>query len=239
MSQLKRDAAVGHEQVRAFYDEEYYADADGFARAPWHVRKIADRLGDFQGRSVLDVACGTGVWLHELAQRGANVSGIDISSRAVETCRKHLPWADIREGVAESLPFDSDSIDLVTCLGSLEHFLDQRKALEEMRRVARPNAKFLILVPNAGFLTRRLGLYAGTAQVAVKETVRRLEEWEELFESARLQVTTRWRDLHPLALQWIALGTPWAWPVRAAQAVALTMWPISWQYQVYFFCEKR
>jgi SAM-dependent methyltransferase len=228
-----------HGEVRRFYDNEYYGQHGNEGGLPWHVRSVASRLGDLRGKAVLDIACGTGQWIEELARRGAKVSGIDISSRAVELAHARLPQADIREGVAEELPFEDGSFDLVTCMGSLEHFLDQPRALAEMKRVATKDARFLILVPNAGFLTRRLGLYGGTGQVAIRETVRPLAEWAALIEAAGLKIETRWRDLHTLGVDWIRRGSPWAWPLRAGQAVALSLWPIAWQYQVYFYCRLR
>jgi SAM-dependent methyltransferase len=226
--------APQHDDIRRFYDAEYYADGGHAGGVPWHMRKIASRLGPLAGRSVLDVACGTGAWLGELAGRGAVPAGIDISARAIAAARARLPGADLREGVAETLPFESDRFDLVTCMGSLEHFLDQPGALREMRRVARPDAQVLILVPNAGFLTRRLGLYRGTGQVAVRETVRPLDEWARMIRDAGFSIDARWRDLHTLDRHWIRRGSPLAWPLRAAQASALAVWPLAWQYQVYF-----
>jgi SAM-dependent methyltransferase len=227
---------TSHAEIKQFYDTEYYDSAEGCEPLPWHMRVIAGRLGDLRDKSVLDVACGRGAWLYELALRGAQVAGMDISTRAVEACRARLLEADIREGVAEALPFESGRFDLVTCLGSLEHFLDQPKTLHEMRRVAKPDAQFLILVPNAGFLTRRLGLYGGTHQAAVRETVRPIAEWRQLLTGAGLNITYIWRDLHPLSRRWIARGPFWRWPIRAAQASALAIWPLNWQYQVYFLC---
>lgn len=227
---------IGHEQVRRFYDEQYYSEVGTGTALPWQMRRVADRIGGMEGRRVLDIACGTGAWLAELAHRGASTAGIDISSRAVEQCRRRLPDADIREGVAEQLPFEDCSFDLVTCLGSLEHFLDQPRALREMRRVAKPGATLLILVPNAGFLTRRLGMYGGTGQVAIRETVRSLEAWTAMLRDAGLEVRAQWRDLHPLSVAWICQGPVRARPLRLIQALALPLWPMQWQYQVYFRC---
>lgn len=226
-----------HQQIRRYYDDEYYGRSSKAERLPWHTRAVAARLGDLRGKAVLDVACGTGLWLEELGRIGASrLSGIDISSLAVQGARKRLPDADLREGVAEILPFDSACFDLVTCMGSLEHFLDQLSALHEMRRVAKSGATFLILVPNAGFLTRRLGLYGGTGQAAVRETVRPLDEWTALLGQAGLCVAARWRDLHVVSLGWITQGSVLTWPIRAMQAGLLMVSPVQWQYQVYFLC---
>jgi hypothetical protein len=55
-----------------------------------------------------------------------------------------------------------------------------------------------------------------------------------MIESAGFEIVNRWRDLHTLDARWIRRGSPFAWPVRTAQALALAAWPIAWQYQVYF-----
>lgn len=236
MSRKEQENDVDHVEVKRFYDGEYYAAVSERTRPSWHTRRIASRLGSLQGKTALDIACGTGEWLAELQRRGATVSGVDISARAVEVCRKRLPGADVREAIAEELPFPSSSFDLVSCLGSLEHFLDQHGALLEMVRVAKPGATVLILVPNAEFLTRRLGLYRGTGQVAVRETVRSINEWEEMLCEAGLTVAGRWRDLHTLSWDWIRRGDALQQGLRALQAASLALWPLRWQYQVYFHC---
>jgi SAM-dependent methyltransferase len=225
------------EPIRRFYDDEYYADLQAEGSLPWHCRRILRRLGGMAGKQVLDIGCGTGEWLAELHMLGARVSGVDLSRRAVEACIARLPDGEFHCGPAESLPFADGRFDLVLCMGSLEHFLDKRKALDEMRRVGRSDARYLILVPNAGFLTRRLKLYGGTHQVKAREDVLTLEAWAELFAGAGLHVMRTWRDLHPLSRHWIFRGNPLGWPLRAAQALALAFWPIRWQYQVYHYCQ--
>ncbi len=228
----------GIERIREFYDTEYYGAEASTATLPWHCRWVGARLGSVKGTEVLDVACGKGEWLDFFHSRGARVSGIDLSRHAIAACLKRFPGGDFHCGPAEVLPFASDRFDVITCMGSLEHFLDKPQALREMVRVAKADATFLILVPNAGFPTRRLGLYSGTQQTKVREDVLALSEWRQLFESAGLEVTDRWRDLHPLGWAWISAAPVWQWPIRAVQAVLLTMWPVAWQYQVYHRCVR-
>jgi SAM-dependent methyltransferase len=225
------------DSIRDFYDNEYYAHLNCSASLPWHCKAVAVRLGSMSGRRVLDVACGTGEWLDFFHSRSASVAGIDLSQRAIDECLRKFPESQFFCGPAESLPFPDDHFDLVTCMGSLEHFLDKPAALAEMKRVGKPDARFLILVPNAGFLTRRLGLYKGTQQVKAKEDVLELAQWNEMLEVAGLEVIDRWRDLHPLSWSWIRHGSVLSWPIRAAQAVLLAAWPVKWQYQVYHYCK--
>ena len=149
---------------------------------------------------------------------------------------RQLPPAELHCGPAEQLPFGDRQFDVVSCLGALEHFVDPQAALREMVRVAKPGAVFILLVPNAGFLPLRLGLYSGTQQADIREEVRSLFEWRELFDRAGLRVRYRWRDLHVISPSWIFRGPWYAWPVRAAQAFALPFWPLDWQYQVYHLC---
>ena len=125
-----------------------------------------------------------------------------------------------------------------TCLGSLEHFPDKLQALKEIVRVATDEARFLVLVPNAGFVTRRLGLYSGTQQAQICEDVYPLRVWAALLGNAGLVIDKRWRDLHPLDYRWITTGPRNRWVLRAAQAAILAVWPIAWQYQVYHLCTK-
>lgn len=222
--------------IERFYDEVYYRDVGPAGLPPRHLRQLARRVGPFWERKVLDVACGTGEWLMAAASCGAIAAGIDISRAALDACHKALPNADLQHSSAERLPFADGQFDIVSCLGALEHFLDPLRALREMKRVAKADAKFLLLVPNAGFLTRRLGFYGGTEQTVVREEVLTLPQWQSLFESAGLKVDQRWRDLHVVSPAWICRGAPISWPLRAAQALALPLWPLSWQYQVYYLC---
>lgn len=229
---------IDHARIKEFYDTDYYRNAST-GELPWHQRKVLTSLGNLRDRRVLDIACGTGDALAYISGQGAEVAGIDISEKAAVVCRQRLPAADIRIGVAEKLPFESGLFDYVTCFGSLEHFLDQPGALAEMRRVVKDgDGTILLLVPNSGFLTRRLGLYGGTNQSGVRETVLSIGEWRAMFEASGLHIDGMYRDLRPLSLGWINQGGFVSRLIRASQALALAVWPLGWQYQVYFRCRK-
>lgn len=224
------------EEIRHFYDEVYYKNARDVVGVSRHLRRLALRFEPWKNLRILDVACGTGRWLMAVHALGAIPSGIDLSRVALDACQRTLPKVELHCGSAETLPFDNCQFDFISCLGALEHLIDPQAALREMVRCAKPDARFLLLVPNSGFLPRRLGLYAGTHQAQVHEEDRSLEEWHALFESAGLRVERRWRDLHVLSASWIFRGPWYLWFIRATQALALPLWPLSWQYQVYHLC---
>jgi len=223
--------------IREYYDRQYYRDSRVGEKIPGHYRRLARRFRPWSGKRLLDIGCGTGLWLRAAAEFGATPTGIDLSVLALDVCRQSLPHAEVHCVPAERLPFNDGQFDFVSCLGALEHFLEPQAALREMVRVAKPEASFLLLVPNAGFLTRRLGLYGGTQQVSVREEVFHLQVWQELFESVGLLIQERWKDLHVLSVRWITQGPPYLVPGRLAQALALLFWPLRWQYQVYHLCK--
>jgi SAM-dependent methyltransferase len=150
------------------------------------------------GQSLLDVACGQGHFLAYAASRSLEVSGIDLSDLAVGEARKRLPEADIRVGAAESLPFEDESFDRVTCLGSLEHFPDPPAGAREMQRVLARGGTAIIYLPNLFFLGHvwlglRHGIEPSEGGQGFSESFKSSQGWAELLSEAGFTV----RDYHP------------------------------------------
>lgn len=98
------------------------------------------------GGRVLDIACGTGMFLALVAERGAQPFGLDASPALLELARQRVPAADLRVGDMESLPYEDDSFDLVTGFNAFFFAQDMVGALREAGRVARPAAPIVIQV---------------------------------------------------------------------------------------------
>jgi SAM-dependent methyltransferase len=93
---------------------------------------------------VLDVGCGTGVFLRLCADRGAAVSGLDASGGLLEVAARRVPEADLRLDDLQTLPYDDDSFDVVTGFTSFFFADDMVVALREAARVARRGAPVVI-----------------------------------------------------------------------------------------------
>jgi len=121
------------------------------------MRVIADRslalMTLTPGARVLEVGCGTGVFLARLAEavgpRG-QVTGVDHAARLAEQARQRtrsLPSVRIDVATAYALPYPDGAFDIAHCERLLVHLDDPAAALSEMRRVVRPGGRVVVGEP--------------------------------------------------------------------------------------------
>lgn len=112
-----------------------------------------------KGQKVLDIACGDGLLLRALAQKGALVSGVDISEEGVRKCKEKGLDVSVVDIATESLPFPDQTFDTVIMLDVLEHLYVPQELLGEATRVSK---KYIIIsVPNFNSLPARLQVLRG------------------------------------------------------------------------------
>jgi SAM-dependent methyltransferase len=104
------------------------------------------RLAIGSAQRVLDVGCGTGVFLRAAADAGAEVAGLDASEGLLEVARKRVPEAELRLGDMQAMPHEDDSFDVVTGFNSFFFADDMVAAVREAGRVARQGAPVVIQV---------------------------------------------------------------------------------------------
>jgi len=92
------------------------------------------RVGIRAGQRVLEVGCGTGVFLQRVAQWGAKAYGLDASEALIEIARARVPGADLRVGDMQFLPYADDSFDLVAGFNAFFFAADMVAALREAGR---------------------------------------------------------------------------------------------------------
>lgn len=135
------------------YDEfsEAYADhaADNPYQALYDRPAILKLAGSVVGKRVLDVGCAAGHLTVKLAERGADVIGVDLSQGMVDLARKrHGELARFEQAdLAEPLTFlEDESIDVITASLVLHYLLDWGPTLGEFRRVLRPGGALVLSV---------------------------------------------------------------------------------------------
>jgi ubiquinone/menaquinone biosynthesis C-methylase UbiE len=107
------------------------------------ARALADEVGVGEGMRVLDVGCGPGGLTSELASRvgGEKVAAIDPAEQFVATCRERNPGADVRQGIAEELPWEDDTFDAsLSCL-VIAFMRDADGGVRQMARVTKPGGR--------------------------------------------------------------------------------------------------
>jgi 2-polyprenyl-6-hydroxyphenyl methylase/3-demethylubiquinone-9 3-methyltransferase len=102
-----------------------------------------DRSVGLVGKKVLDVGCGGGILAESMATRGAEVTGIDLSDKALSVAKLHLlesgQKADYRKISAEELAaVTPGAFDVVTCLEMLEHVPDPASTVRACAALVRP-----------------------------------------------------------------------------------------------------
>ncbi|MBV9747121.1 MAG: class I SAM-dependent methyltransferase [Acidobacteriia bacterium] len=103
----------------------------------------AEGIYPLDGRKVLDVGCGSGTWLLELAQwHATELCGIDLDETRLAAARLRLPQAELFCGDATKLPWPDKTFDLITQFTVFTSVLNPavKQALaNEMLRVLKPS----------------------------------------------------------------------------------------------------
>src|SRR5436190_1623707 len=111
-------------------------------------RRLVDLASPGRGLRALDLATGTGDIAFDLAARGADVVGLDVTHRMIELARAKLesrPPVRFTVGDMLALPFPGQSFDIVTVGYGLRNVPDLGAALDEISRVLRPGGCLLSL----------------------------------------------------------------------------------------------
>ncbi|MBC7261803.1 MAG: class I SAM-dependent methyltransferase [Chloroflexi bacterium] len=120
---------------------------------------IASRVS--RGENVLEVDCGPGVLAKLMQQRGAKVTGTDLSIVAVERARAKGIEAYQVDVDTEPLPFADASFDTVVSNSMIEHRFFPERSFDECVRVLRPGGKFIVCLPNIGHWICRWWIITG------------------------------------------------------------------------------
>ena len=126
---------------------------------------------------LLDVGCGAGFVIGLMRDVFDEIHGIDPTKAMLDRVDTSSGNITLHEGVAEELPFEDSSFDLVTAYSVLHHLADHRPVLAEVARVLRPGGVFYVdLEPNRAFWR------------AIEDLARRTDDPADLDEIVRREL---------------------------------------------------
>lgn len=115
-------------------------------------RTLVHWIGIHIHDEVLDVGCGAGHFLAQLAQRANRVVGVDVDPAMVSRAELNLgdyraDNAQVVVGAIQALPFADASFDVVTCINVLFMFEHPIPLVQELYRVCRPGGQVILVDP--------------------------------------------------------------------------------------------
>jgi SAM-dependent methyltransferase len=140
------------EDLPRFYESMYAGQsaddesASSLGYVERHLARIIQRErpagGDF-----LEVGCGYGKFLEQMASKTWRLTGLEMSETAIEKARQRVPSADIAHGDVYTAEFEPNSFDCIALIAVFEHLKKPAEALANVTKWLRPGGLLLIQVP--------------------------------------------------------------------------------------------
>ncbi|MHA1671970.1 MAG: class I SAM-dependent methyltransferase [Promethearchaeota archaeon] len=122
------------------------------------VVKLIEKYRIKDNLNIIDLACGPAFLLMEIQKKIPNASmlGIDSSKKMLTHARLKIEQYGaqnirFKQGMAESIPIEDNSISVVTCLNSFHDFQDPKEALSEIYRILKSKGVFILKDKNPNY----------------------------------------------------------------------------------------
>lgn len=151
---LQEKVAEHYDKVWTEHEDESWNSWPFFRQNPSALRYAFGRLGEVHGRAVLDLACGIGHSTQTIAEQGAHVVALDLSSQGLRKTLARVEEAALASQVqavrssVEQLPFEDESFDAVFAQNFLMH-VDAATVGREVWRVLKPGGVAVFIEPLA------------------------------------------------------------------------------------------
>ena len=239
MLEVRLNEVTSDEGSRQAYDY-IYRETDIALRESFYLWLVG--LLDFQPDDVyLDVSCGHGQLTKLAEQQGIEAHGLDLSQMAIESGYP-LPGHRLIVGNSQRLPYADNSVSLVSNIGSIEHYVDMKMAIQEMVRVLQPNGRAVVLLPNTFSLMHNVwtAFRQGRTFIDIQPIQRYAarKEWQQLLEDNGFVVdkTIKYEVERPQT--WPDFVSYIRHPKRMAKWLASPFIPLNLAFCFVYICHK-
>ena len=163
-----------------------------------------DKLsGGIAGKRVIDVGCGGGILAESMAAKGASVTGIDLSEKALKVAKLHQLETGVQvdyrhvsaEAMAEELP---GTFDVVTCMEMLEHVPDPGSILSACCKLAKPGGWVFLSTLNRNPKSYLFAIIG--AEYVLNMLPKGTHDWSRFLKPHELAAYARQVGLEPVEL---------------------------------------
>lgn len=232
--------AATESSIKNWFDQLYSTKQHRSMRPPAAYPVFLEHLQVSEGKMLLDIGCGPGWLLKAAAERGVKTCGIDLSPAAIKLAGLASPTSTLKVASVNQIPFPENSFDYLTCIGVFEHFLDVRKAVREMQRVAKPDARFCIMVPNSRTLYWKMSKLFSRSHGESNENAFLLKEWIDILRVNGFTIQKVYRDEWQIRKTLGLLGFGWSeFLFKTVRKMVETIIPLKFAHQFIFILGKR
>lgn len=201
MSSVRQEKIQEHyDSVAGTYDNHY----DHMTRGrPYHNHLSDYLIGALPEKGdLLDIGCGTGLFVDKYLRNGGSATGLDISGKMLVRARKRCPCCEFAAGNGEMLPFRDQSFDAISSLLVFSYLKHPEIMLKETYRVLRPGGSIAVCTLGKKLITRGIpALYHISEKIKFQHVVMKNfgehyyneEEMDRLFSGAGFtDISVKW-----------------------------------------------
>jgi ubiquinone/menaquinone biosynthesis C-methylase UbiE len=199
-------SSVQQEKIQEHYDtvaETYDDHYDKYRGRKYHNHISSYLISALpENANLLDIGCGTGLFIEKYTRNGGTAVGLDISRRMLFQAKKRCASSAFTLGSGDRLPFRDDSFDAVSSLLVFSYVRNPQEMLNETYRVLRPGGSVAICTLGKKLITKGIpALYYLSEKMNVNHILMKNfgehyfdeNEMNDLFANAGFgEVSIRW-----------------------------------------------
>lgn len=194
------------EKIRTHYDnvaDTYDTHYDHHRGKKYHTHLSNHLMKALpKGGNLLDIGCGTGLFVEKYIRNGGAGTGIDISGKMVSRAQRRCENCDFVVGTGEKLPFADNTFNAISSVLVFSYVKEPESMLSEVYRVLQPGGQVALCTLGKKLITRGIpSLYKIGEKIKIKHVVMKdfgehyydEREMQDLFEGAGFSdINVKW-----------------------------------------------
>jgi len=204
VSSVKQDKIQEHyDTVADTYDDHY----DQYRGRNYHNHISSYLIRSLPEKgNLLDIGCGTGLFIEKYMQNGGSAVGLDISRRMLVQAKKRCACSEFTLASGDAIPFCDNSFDAISSLLVFSYIRDPQEMLNEGYRVLRPGGSIAICTLGKKLITKGIpALYYLSEKMKVKHVVMK-NFGEHYFDEPEMSVLFGNAGFEDISVKWCSFA---------------------------------